>query len=473
MNRRRFDEALKLYLRQEKAGDPTALPSIRRAAAKALDDPEALQRVARSPEARPIFTAWVLSVWNPQNSEDPLETGPARKWLAAIQSAGISQVESADRLAWVAYLGGDFAAAEAWAKRAPADAPMARWIRAKLLLRAGKVAEAEALLAQVRPTLPAGPGPDHDLWQSYEAQGPAAVRPRAAGELGAVRLARGEYAAALDDLLRGGWWTDAAYVAERVLTVEELRAYVDKTCPAALAARYDPDKPRDEDQPGYAWRLQFAGLVAPSDEQISYDLRDLLGRRLARAGRLADARPYLPEPRRAALDDFAQSLAQGRDGARPAADRSRRSSAPPASPAIRAWSCSAPRSSLTGASTMGDSRSMPSPKRAPIPRRTASSAPRPRSGGEWRGAAPCRTSGSITGIGGWIWPRKRRSCCPAPPRRGRACSPPPATGSRERIPRAPGRSTTPFRAAAPIPRSPAARARSTRSRMSRTPARRM
>ena len=64
MGRKRFDEALKLYLQQEKAGDPTALPSIRRACAKALNDAGALRQVARSPEARPIFTAWVLSIWN-------------------------------------------------------------------------------------------------------------------------------------------------------------------------------------------------------------------------------------------------------------------------------------------------------------------------------------------------------------------------------------------------------------------------
>jgi hypothetical protein len=322
VNHRRFDEALKLYLQQEKAGDPTALPSIRRAAAKALNDPEALQRVARSPAARAIFTAWVLSVWDPQDSEAPPASNAARKWLAALQAAGVPQAENADRLAWAAYLSGDFAAAEAWAKRAPADAPMARWIHAKLLLRAGKVAEAEALLAQARPALPAGPAPGHDLWGAYEAQVQAAVRPRAAGELGAVRLARGEYAAALDDLLRGGWWTDAAYVAERVLTVEELRSYVDKTWSAALAARYDPDKPGDEDQPGEAWRIQFAGMTAPPDERISYDLRYLLGRRLARGGRLADARPYLPEPRRAMLDDLTQSLAEGREASRPAPQRS-------------------------------------------------------------------------------------------------------------------------------------------------------
>jgi hypothetical protein len=323
MNRHRFDEALKLYLQQQKAGDPTALPSIRRACAKALEDPQLLAPVARSPEARAVFTAWVLSVWEREDYGAPPDPTRARKWLAALQAAGIAQTDGADRLAWAAYRAGDFAAADAWLRRAPAGAPMAGWVRAKLLLRAGKVAEAEPLLAQARAALPTGPGPDHDLWQAYEAQVQPALRPRAAGELGAVRLARGEYAAALDDLLRGGWWTDAAYVAERVLTSDELRAYVDKTWPAGLVARYNPDQPRNVDEPGDAWEIQFAGMAPPPDAKVAYDLRNLLGRRLAREGKLAEARAYLPEKRRAALDDLARSLAAGRDVSHPAAERAR------------------------------------------------------------------------------------------------------------------------------------------------------
>jgi hypothetical protein len=322
MNRRRFDEALKLYLQQEKAGDPTALPSIRRACAKALDDPKLLAPVARSPEARAVFTAWVLSDWTRDDDEGPLATAPARKWLAAVQAAGVTEADGADRLAWAAYRAGDFAAAEQWLRRAPADAPMARWIRAKLLLRAGKVAEAETLLAQAVPALPAAPDPDHDLWQVYSSRVEPALRPRAAGELGALRLARSEYAPALDDLLRGGWWTDAAYVAERVLTVDELRAYVDKTWPAALAARYRSGEPRNVDEPGDAWEIQFAGLAPPPDAKTAFDLRYLLGRRLARAGRLAEARAYLPTPFQPVLDDLGRSLALGHDGARSTADRS-------------------------------------------------------------------------------------------------------------------------------------------------------
>jgi hypothetical protein len=121
--------------------------------------------------------------------------------------------------------------------------------------------------------------------------------------LSALRLARSEYTPALDDLLRGGWWIDAAYVAERVLTLDELRAYVDETWPAAAAVWYRPGAPRNA-------------------EKIAFDLRYLLGRRLARAGKLADARSYLPEAFRPVLDDLARSLAQGHEASRPAAQRS-------------------------------------------------------------------------------------------------------------------------------------------------------
>src|SRR5262245_18541146 len=49
------------------------------------------------------------------------------------------------------------------------------------------------------------------------------------GELGVLRLARREYTQALAALLRSGFWMDAAYVAERVLTADELKTYVDRT----------------------------------------------------------------------------------------------------------------------------------------------------------------------------------------------------------------------------------------------------
>jgi hypothetical protein len=319
-------EALSLYLRQTKTGDPTAVNSIRFAGAEILRDPEALRQAARSAQARPILTACVLSRWNRVETQDwpePLDPAPAKAWLGALRAAGVTQVEDADRLAWAAYRAGDFAAAEEWLRRAPADAPMALWVRARLRMREGRLAEAEELLARALPALPPDGGGDHDPWLAYGQEVKPAIRPRASGELGAVRLARGEYAAALDALVRGGYWSDAAYVAERVLTVDELRAYVDRTFPADLAARYrPPENPADSEQT-QGWDLPFAGLATPEEPRMAHDLRYLLGRRLARADRYGEAQRYLPAEEAGLARRIAAALADGRDPRRSQATRSR------------------------------------------------------------------------------------------------------------------------------------------------------
>jgi hypothetical protein len=115
---------------------------------------------------------------------------------------------------------------------------------------------------------------------------------------------------------------DAAYVAERVLTIDELRAYVDKTWSAELAAQ-NPEDPGYDHERGNFWDLVYAGIAPPPDGRAAYDIRYLLGRRLAREGRLAEARPYVPKDQQPHLDDLARSLAAGRDAGRPAAERSR------------------------------------------------------------------------------------------------------------------------------------------------------
>ena len=103
-----------------------------------LRDREALRQVARSAQARPILTACVLAHWGRVETDtwpEPLDPAPAKAWLDALRAAGVTQVEDADRLAWAAYRAGDFAAAEEWLRRAPAKAPMALWVRARLRIR--------------------------------------------------------------------------------------------------------------------------------------------------------------------------------------------------------------------------------------------------------------------------------------------------------------------------------------------------
>jgi hypothetical protein len=103
-----------------------------------------------------------------------------------------------------------------------------------------------------------------------------------------LHLTRREYVDALDCFLRGGFWMDAAYVAERVLTVEELKSYVDGRWPEA--------------QPG-----SKAVDSAPSGTREG--IRYLLARRLARL--CLPARAYFPAERRGKYDGLMTALKRG------------------------------------------------------------------------------------------------------------------------------------------------------------------
>ena len=113
----------------------------------------------------------------------------------------------------------------------------------------------------------------------------------AGGDLGTLRLAKADFAKAMDTYLAGNLWTDAAYVAERILTTDELRAYV-------------------EQHPG-----------APTWKSGS--LRYLLGRRLARENRFPEAMAFLPPPYDKYVEKYVQALKDGSNEKLPKAQRAR------------------------------------------------------------------------------------------------------------------------------------------------------
>ncbi|HEX5720732.1 MAG TPA: hypothetical protein VF179_31550, partial [Thermoanaerobaculia bacterium] len=144
-DRKRYDRALVLYARQMRTGDDTAFSSLKLTSAAALRaGPEALAAVARDPEARAILTAWLVSH----------EFEPGQEWQEALKAADVHDMAGADRLAWAAYLAGDFASADSWLDRAQEQSPVAKWVRARLLLRDGKLDEARDLLAGAARDLP-------------------------------------------------------------------------------------------------------------------------------------------------------------------------------------------------------------------------------------------------------------------------------------------------------------------------------
>jgi hypothetical protein len=295
-DRGHLDKALALYVNRARAGDASAAASIRivgRAALEAGSD--TLVAVAKDPDAREAMTVFVLSPPYPydQLAESDEE---AAAWLAAVKAAGVRKVEAADRMAWAAYLAGDFGTAGQWLDKAP-DTPQAAWVRAQLLLRDGKLAEARRYLEKAAEVPPAPPDEGEDSGPSLYA--PFATRDRARAEQAVIKLTQQDYLSALDLFVASSYWTDAAYVAEMVLNTDELKAYVDK-------------------QP----------KTAPPEEGEPYDLipsalRHLLGRRLVREGRLAEAAAYMPDEMKPQLQVLASDLKKAGDGKLSGLDRAR------------------------------------------------------------------------------------------------------------------------------------------------------
>ena len=80
----------------------------------------------------------------------------------------------------------------------------------------------------------------------------------AAGDLAALHLTRGEFVNALEVFLQGKLWEDAAFVGDRVLTVDELKKYVDAHYAESVAAWYG-HKARVRFLPWEEWRKCASG----------------------------------------------------------------------------------------------------------------------------------------------------------------------------------------------------------------------
>ena len=321
LHRHHCQRAIELYLEQHTAGDWSAFPSLRIALSQAISDGAELPALAASPTTRGLVTAYLIS--HPggaaSRTEEPAVLKPVQRWLQAVETAGVTGVDSAERLALAAYQAGEFDLAQRWVTRAK-KTPVAQWIQAKLLLRAGKVPQAAALLAQVAKRLPVVAS--HELTNTTEFANSlhlpieryewelGMARGRVLGELGVLQLSRREFTQALDALLRGGFWRDAAYIAERVLTTDELKAYVDRAWPLVST-----DHEAEEVE-----HFEHSALD-PAEQRT--ELRYLLARRLTRELRGSEARSYLPEPWQSRHDELMQALDAGWKEGEPAEQRAR------------------------------------------------------------------------------------------------------------------------------------------------------
>ncbi|WP_267222789.1 hypothetical protein [Dyella silvae] len=298
--------AITLYAAQAGHASNSGVQSLVAIADNAMRSQQRVAELIDSPVPQRLLVTYALARLGGASDEastDAAANKPDPRLQAlvhAIEQRGLDKVEGADRLAALAYQVGNYELAAKLVDKS--TGPLAEWVRAKLALQKGDMAAASAAYAAAAKAFP-------KVDNTQPAIEPANVH-LLTGERGVLALARGEYVEALGHLFEAavsvggdgniydedmetagmGYGNDAAYVAERVLTVDELKAFVDAHAPAT------PVPPKTKDENGYYRTLHPFGD----------NLRWLLARRLMRAGRYDEALAYFPvdgDPRFGTFDE--------------------------------------------------------------------------------------------------------------------------------------------------------------------------
>ncbi|MBV7571204.1 hypothetical protein KW846_00695 [Pseudomonas sp. PDM32] len=266
-----WNRAIELYATQNLHGSAVGYSSLKLLMADLMTLPE--DQVAELLKGQPVqqlVTASLISRLGWSFGEQPPNE---QKMIKLLQNSTRGSLENADRLAAMNYQQGDYASAKAFLEHA-GDGGLAWWLRAKLAVRDGDKNAAAAAYAKAAQAFPQNESwgerrtPDYD----YETLQPKC---RVEGESAILALQRGDYLQAFDQLYRSQsiYWFDAATVAERVLTLEELKHYVDTQVPA-------PPPLSQQERDNY--------VPLP----VAASLRNLLGRRLLREGHYEQALAY-------------------------------------------------------------------------------------------------------------------------------------------------------------------------------------
>ena len=274
---------------------------------KIAADAEALQGLkvaAADPLLRKLVTAHILTTramadYYPESVAQYAKR--SNRWLTVIDGLKMSAIDDAEYLGWLAYSTGNYQDAARWLKLAAANSPAACWLRAKLELRDGKVADAIKDMTLAVQSLKTSYSPHNNAEETdrryvYSGEGGQwQFADCASGDLAGLHLTQGDFILSLDIFLKGGLWLDAAFIAESVITTDELKAYVDKSVRQSSTAT-DPENPFQK-------------------------LRYLLGRRLVRDGRNAEAASYLPQPVAKVHARYAKALQESNNSKLPKSER--------------------------------------------------------------------------------------------------------------------------------------------------------
>lgn len=275
-----WSQAIDLYAVQNQLGSEVGYSSLKQVVGELSGLPAGqLLEQLKHPSVARLLTASLISHQAWSFGERPESEV---KLIKLLSQGTAGSFDNADRLAALNYQNGDFATVQRLLEHA-GDGGLAWWLRAKMALRDGDKVAAAAAYAKAAAAFPRDEswGFRGDYDGNYEDLKPGC---RVEGESALLALDRGDYVQAFELLYRSGdiYWHDAATVAERVLTLDELKQFVDTQVPAP------PPTPKQPD--AYYETLPIAAQV-----------RELLGRRLLREGRYEEGWGYFDSPERQAI----------------------------------------------------------------------------------------------------------------------------------------------------------------------------
>jgi cellulose synthase operon protein C len=280
-------QAVHLYAMQSRLGGDGII-SLRDVSRWLFSNQDLLSLTADDDVTRKLMISYVVDFVEPgdvlgSNAAIPEQADKMRVLLKiSEQQFNHKNFDGADNLAVMAYAMGRYEDAAKFAKHA--NSPRGEWLKAKLAIQRGDMDAAarqyhQALTAyaQEHPQVVGTTKPTSLEYTYAEDYDWTTVPPEALlrDEFAVFSVGRGDFDQALQILSKTSW-LDAAYLAERIFSTEELRAYVDQHA-ASIPVLSDEEKKQ--------------GVIAyrhtPAEE-----LRELLARRLMREGEFAQAIPY-------------------------------------------------------------------------------------------------------------------------------------------------------------------------------------
>lgn len=312
-------EGIRLFYEAYQQGKDSAARDLRNLVSQVLEqkNPATLALAAGDPLLRSLINLEVqasvegtLGAPSESSEENNIQPSqPPAEWLAALEAHAPLPMADGSKIAWALYFNGRFTEAKHWLDLSAKDDPLSNWLQAKFDLRSGHLDAANEHLSKAIQSLSAEQGwhhfsPSEGLrWHADASQIQEPTKGRLLADAGVVALAREDYFQALGSLLQGGYDADAAYVAESVLSTDELTRFVRLHVPAwkepeSIAQEANDEEPLDpelESGPIEPATALTSGQNSWSPDMSSDNrLRWQLGRRLAREGKLKEAREFMP-----------------------------------------------------------------------------------------------------------------------------------------------------------------------------------